>query len=596
MTFSVPFASASRLGARPAAVSLFLLLSACQGQIGDAPFGSPTGTNRPTGPTSPTGTKGTSGTSVDPSGGGNGSGKGSPPSSAVETPSPSTRFPRLSHEQWENTAQDLLRLSQASGLAASFLQDATSGSFSNRATELRVGSELWQNYQLAAEKLAEQVTTDAAALARIAVPGTGDPVAQGRNFIATFGRRAFRRPLSDAEIAPYAGLFARGTELFPEMPAFAGGVRLVVAAMLQSLNYLYRVEWSTQIAGNVIPLNDWEIASRLSYALWNTMPDDDLFIAAQAGELTRADGLQKQLARMLADHRVQSMVGSFHHQLMDLDRYGDLTRSTTLFPEFTKDLPTSMVGEAEAFIQYVVFEQRAGLETLLTAPYTFVDAELARVYKMDGTFDSSFRRAPLDGAQRAGLLTQLGFLTLNANQTDTDPIHRGVFINRRILCATLPAPPNNVPPLPPVMGVMTMRQRITAHTGPGTCGASCHGTIINPVGFAYEHYDALGRWRDTDNGLPVDAKAEYQFADGAKTYDGAVDFARVIAAEPMAHRCYSSNWLEYLYGRAPADLDAPLLNRLATASMSKTLPVIDAIAQLVSSGAFLTRSIEEEMQ
>ncbi len=177
------------------------------------------------------------------------------------------------------------------------------------------------------------------------------------------------------------------------------------------------------------------------------MPDDALFTAAQAGELTRPDGLQKQLERMLADNRVQSMVRSFHHQLMDLDRYSDLSRSTQMFPEFAKDLPTSMVGEAEAFIQYVVFDQKGGVETLLTAPYTFVDARLAQVYKINGTFDSSFQRAQLDGKQRAGLLTQVGFLTVNANQTDSDPIHRGVFINRRILCATLPAPPNNVPPL-----------------------------------------------------------------------------------------------------------------------------------------------------
>src|SRR5258708_24198845 len=295
MTYWVPFASASRLGARPAALSLVLLLSACQGKIGDAPFGSPSNTN---GPTSTNGTGGTN------TGGGSDAGQ---PSSAVETPSPSTRFPRLSHEQWENTAQDLLRLGQPPALAASFLQDATSGSFSNRATELRVGSELWQDYQLAAEKLAGQVTTDAAALARLAVPGTGDAVAQGRNFVATFGRRAFRRPLSDVEITAYAAVFARGTEVSPEMPAFPGGVRLVVTAMLQSLNYLYRVESSTEVVGKVIPLNDWEIASRLSYALWNTMPDDDLFTAAQAGELTRADGLRNQLERMLADHRVEGM-------------------------------------------------------------------------------------------------------------------------------------------------------------------------------------------------------------------------------------------------------------------------------------------------
>jgi hypothetical protein len=217
------------------------------------------------------------------------------------------------------------------------------------------------------------------------------------------------------------------------------------------------------------------------------------------------------------------------------------------------------------------------------------------VYGLTGTYDTHMTRVDLDPTERSGLLTQIGFLALNASATESDAIHRGVFINRRILCAALPPPPMNVPPLPPDDPSMplTIRQRITNHTGAGTCGASCHGTLINPIGFAYEHYDALGRWRDTDEGMPVDASASYQLGSTNVHYDGAVELGTTMAAHPFSHECYVQNWIEYLHGREIGGNDGPTIVRLGRDSLENDRPVQDIVLSVVTSQAFRTRATTE---
>lgn len=512
--------------------------------------------------------------------------------SCAELPSPSSRFPRLSHAQYENTVRDLLRLDAPSGLTATYLGDATSTTFDNNGNELYVGEALWGDYQRGAETLAEQITTDPTALERIVPDGASGDV---RRFVEGFGLRAHRRPLAAAEIDAYLAIAARAAEAYPEMDAFAGGVRMVLEVMLQSPHFLYRAELSTDTAGGTsIPLTSYELASRLSYALWDTMPDDALFAAAAASELATVEGLRAQAARMLESDKAEDTVASFHYQLLDMHKYGDVTRSTMLFPEYSDALRESMVDETQSFVRHVVFAEDGGLERLLTAPYTFVDAELAPVYGLEGTYDEAMERVELDPAQRAGILTQIGYLAANASSTDPDAIHRGVFVNHRILCAPLPPPPMVVPPLPADdSGMLTMRQRIDLHTGPGTCGAGCHSTMINPIGFAFEHYDALGRWRDEDRGLPVDAASEYAFGATTIEYADAVELAGVVAEQPMAHSCYVRHWLEYAYGRAPSRRDAQLIARIGAASLAEDLSVRAILVELVASDAFRTRSTIE---
>ena len=299
--------------------------------------------------------------------------------------------------------------------------------------------------------------------------------------------------------------------------------------------------------------------------------------------------------RLLGDPRARQAVSAFHAQLLGTSRYADITRSVSLFPEFSAALRDSMKQEQERFVEAQIFTERGGLESLLTSPTSYVDANLARVYGLTGTFDSTFQKVTFTDGKRQGLFTQIGFLAMNATSTESDPIHRGVFLNHKVLCAPLPAPPNVVPMLPrPDPAVpKTMRQRITEFTGAGTCGAGCHSTMINPAGFAYEHFDALGRWRDLDNGLPVDAADSYTFEGRPRAFSGAGGFASAMAEASMAHRCYAQHWVEFLHGRGLGAEDQAMIARVGELSWKEKAPVTQVLLLLVESESFKTRAVEE---
>ena len=509
----------------------------------------------------------------------------------ADQPVASSRVPRLSHAQYENTVQDLLGLTGPTLITQTFVGDATTGTFTNVGGELAVNGDLWTDYQRAAETLAAQATATPADLARLA-GGTWPATPDQR--IAAVGRRAFRRPLTAAELTAYRALYDEGPADYPALDPSVASARLVLEAMLQSPHFLYRPELSTRESNGVIALSGPELATRLSYALWQSMPDEDLLAAGESGALSSQEGYSAQVARLLANgQRLRATVATFHDQLLGVSNYADLTRSTATFPEFTPTLGAEMVDESRRFVEAVVFDEQAGLARMLTAPYTFASPELGRVYGL--TLSGGVSKVTFDDARRAGLLTQVGFLAVHSSSTDPDPIHRGVFVNRKILCAELPAPPNNVPPLPPLDPMAppkTMRQRITEFTGAGTCGAGCHSTLINPAGFAYERFDALGRWRDTDRGLPVDTRDTYSFEGTARNYDGATDFAQAMANEPMAHKCYSRNWLEFLYGRRSVSADQPLVRRIGALSRDDQASVIRVLDALVTSESFTARGVE----
>jgi hypothetical protein len=318
------------------------------------------------------------------------------------------------------------------------------------------------------------------------------------------------------------------------------------------------------------------------------MPDDTLLADAEAGALATREGVRTEAERMLQDPRARDVVLSFHRQLFKWDHYNDIYKDTAAFPEFVPELRADVQTEAEMFVDQVMVKGHGSLHDLLTSRVTFVNDRLAALYGLEGTFDGNFTQVELPEGQRAGALTRIGFLAANATARLSDPIHRGVFINLRVLCAKLPPPPNNVTPLPPSDGKKTTRDLVDGHTGKGTCGASCHGTLINPVGFAFEHYDALGRWRDEDNGFPVNSAATYPLDGAMASYSDALTFSQVIAESREAHRCWTQNWLAFTYGRKLAPEDTPVIDRLAEASR-EGMPLQDLLIELVTSDAFLTR-------
>ncbi len=498
-------------------------------------------------------------------------------------------FPRLSHAQWENTVRDLLRLDDRPGLSASFTSDPLGGVFDNNEAALLVTPGLWSDYQRAAEELAAMVASDQGKLARL-LPADlpAEPEARAQAFVERFGERAFRRPLSADERGAYLALFDRGKELFEGEDPFVAGVRAALEAFLQSPHFVYRVELGAGPAkGGLIPLSGYEIAAKLAYLFWNTMPSEELLAAAKAGELSTHEAVRAYAERMLEDPRAREVVGAFHRQLYDYEQYHDLNKDQALFPEFVPEMGDAMQREAELFVDHVVFDKEGGLTDLLTARTAFVNGHLAAAYGIDGEFSNEFKKVELDGAERSGLLTRLGFLASRATARQPDSIHRGVFVNLRILCASLSPPPDDATAVPPGEHA-TNRERVAAHTGKGTCGEACHATMINPAGFAFEHYDAIGKYRATDNGAPVDAADVYYLGGQPRSYADAIAFSQVLAESSEAHACYAKHWVEFAHGRDAVAKDRGLIQALGDASRGGA-STQELLLQIVSSTSFLAR-------
>lgn len=526
-------------------------LSACTGGVlGDAPGGSQTagagGSMLGTAGTSAGGSGGTS--TIDPPG--------------IEGIGWSTRYPRLSHPQWENTVRDLLRLDAPPNLTSTFALDPDSARF-DTFTARTVSSNLWLDYQRGAEVVAADVAHDAAKLAKVVSAG-----AQGnaRAFVTELGERAFRRPLSEAEITSHTALFDQAATLFQGGDAFVNGAELTIRAFLQSPHFLYRVESSTQATDKKIWLTGYEVASRLSYGLWNTMPSAELFAAAKAGELTTPAGVTKWTQSMLKDARAKAPLVGFHDQLFNVANYGTIAKNATLFPTFTEALAPVLRDEARRFFEEIVVTRGASVAGLLTTPVTFVNDQTAPFYGLTASYGSQLVKVDLDPTKRAGVLTHIGFLSKYGSQSQSDPILRGVHISLDIMCSSLPAPPNDIPALPALLEGQTNRQRVETLTSVQPC-AACHNTFINPPGFAFERYDAVGQWRDLDNGQPVNAAATFQLDGQNVSYDGPVQFSQLLAKSPSVHRCYSKNWLEYVMGRKPAAEENGVLDAVAAASL-----------------------------
>lgn len=522
--------------------------------------------------------------------GSSGSGDGQDSSSLKERPAPAPRFVRLTHRQWENTVRDLLHVVPRKTAVEGFRPDPTQqgAMFDNDATTFEVDEVLWGAYQRAAVEIAGQAVSDGAALTKLAPAD-----ASARSFVEQFGQRAFRRPLTSDEVDAYTRLYESAGDLYVGMQTAQAGKRIVIEAMLQSPHFLYRIEQSARASGDKIPLNGYEIAARLSYMLWDTMPDEQLLAAAQQGDLTRAEVAAEHATRMLEDPRAEAIVQHFHAQLMDVDHYSVIQPSPAFFPDAPSRLAESAVKESELFFRDLVFEQNGGLREALTSTETFVNKDLAQIYGLSGSFGDEFVRVTLDPAQRRGFLTQVGFLAAHATSVNPDPIHRGVFVARRVTCAPISAPPGNIPPLPPSEG-RTNRETVEEHTEqPGSVCANCHATVINPLGFPFESYDAIGQHRTEDNGRPVDSSSTPSVDGDERPVSGAVELAEVLASSRDAHECYAKYWLEFAYGRSSVPADRPLIQRLSAASAEGTMSIKQMIVGLVKTDAFMTRSVEE---
>jgi hypothetical protein len=572
---------------RPPLLALLVGVAAsCNGNILDS--NNPTGSGTGAGSTTGSGTAGSGSGSAgstgaagsNPSGTAGATGAAGAPALGVQlTGAPvHSRYVRLTHEQWENSVRDLLQLPALPGLSGTFTSDPPGSNFSNNERALFMTSGLWSDYETAAETLSQQVARDATALSRV----TGGTTVAA-TFIRNFGRRAYRRDLTAAEETTYGTLFTSAATIFASGNAFADGVQLVIETMLQSPHFIYRMEPGA--TGQA--LTGYEAASKLSFLLRNTMPDNALLDAAKAGSLNTPDGVAAQAQAMLDATPARAVFQRFHTELFGIDRYANIEKNTTLFPRFNAALAADLRTADLQLFDYV-FGQGLGFKDLLLSPVAFVNQATAPLYGMTAT-GTTFRQVML-GADRPGYFTRAGFLAYNGTLVDPDPILRGVDVIRRVLGASDFAPPPGIliPPLPEVMAGQTNRERVDAFTGKGTCGESCHANYINPLGFAFENFDAMGQVRTMDNGKSLDTTGSYPFTDGVQSFTGAPALLALLADQPQAHQTYSAHLAEFVLARDIAEKDRAFVNTLGATSMTAGSIKQLALA-IIKSPAFTTR-------
>lgn len=525
-----------------------VLLAACTGTIGKA--GGPTG---PLGPT-----EGPSCTSLNVG------------------PAP---LHRLTRTQYNNTVRDLL--GDDSRPATTFVPDEDALGF---AVGMSVSPLLAEQYMGAAETLSAAASLDLPALLQC------DPVAEGEDtcatrFVASFGRRAFRRALDAGELGHYQGLYSSVKGSF----GFQTAIEAVVQAMLQAPQFLYRVELGVLSDGPVVPLSQTDVASRLSYFIWESMPDEELLAAAEAGELGSPDDIEAQARRLLADDRARQGFVDFHDQWLALNRLDSASKDPGLFPEWDDALRDAMREETNLFIERVLFDGDARLSTLLTSSTSYINGPLATLYGVDGVTGSEHVLHSLDPTQRSGILTQVSVMSIWAKRNQTSPTHRGKFVRERLLCQLMPPPPPGLMVVPPEPTPgETTRQRFARHASDPSC-SSCH-QLMDPIGFGFEAYDAIGRFRTEDEGQAVDASGEiFNTTDVNVTFDGAVELGQRLNGSVQVRECVATQWFRYAFSRAETESDDCSQGMIYEAFEGSGYDIRELVVAIARSDAFRYR-------
>lgn len=410
------------------------------------------------------------------------------------------------------------------------------------------------------------------------------------DFLKGFLLRAFRRPATDEERAIFEDLYANTRSSLSEDDALS----VVIQATLQSPQFLYRIELKDDhTAGELIALNDYEVATRLSYFLWGSMPDQPLMAAAAKGELQSAEQVAKQARRMLADRRSHELVGHFYRQWLGLDALDSMVKDNATYPEWTPAITQEWRDSLYAYINAIHFEKNGTLDDLLTSNQVFLSEGLAPIYGFEAT-KTGMNEFAAPEEQRAGLLTQPAVMALLAYPTQGSPIHRGIFVRERLLCQKLPPPPNNILITPPDPDPnATTRHVFEQHTADPAC-AGCH-TMIDPVGLGFENYDGIGRFRVVENGLPVDATGNLSnTADPTigGDFDGAVMLSRMLADAREVQDCVADHWYTFAMGHPESNADMCAADRVRSQFAASGGTFEELLVAITTSDEFRYRTIQ----
>jgi hypothetical protein len=492
----------------------------------------------------------------------------SPPAVAAPASDPGrVTVHRLNRAEYNNTVRDLLGTKLRP--ADEFPTDDTGYGFDNIADVLSLSPLHLELYQHAAEVLVDE----AMAPDRRAQILTCDPAADGclGRTVRSFARRAWRRPVTDDEVGrltAFAGVAAA------EGDTAEAGLRLALRAILVAPQFIFRLELDPDAASSAPHLlGDHELAARLSYFVWSSMPDDELFAAADAGRLREPAAIRAQVERMLASPRAEALVQNFAGQWLYLRKLDDHKVSAASYPRYGNALRDAMRAETEAWFRQAV-SGALPLDQMLTRQSPAANAAMTALY---GT------------SPRAGLLTQASLLTVTSRPNRTAPVLRGEWVLDQLLCSSPPPPPPDVPALKEeAKPTASLRQRLEQHRADPVC-ASCHA-LMDPIGFGLEHYDGIGAYRERDEGGPVDATGA--LPDG-RSFDGAIELSRMVAQDPRFPACVAQQLYTYALGRGPeatsGHLDATVIADLGARLASGGYRLRDLAAQIATADTFRMR-------
>ncbi|MFO0677378.1 MAG: DUF1592 domain-containing protein [Polyangiaceae bacterium] len=517
-----------------------------------------------------------------------------------------TMVRRLNRREFDRTLSDLLGADVIASLpsapSANLPADAWVDGFDTNASALKVNPQFVEQVMLAADAVSDAFPTS-----RSGCTESVDEDACIGRFVVRFGGRAWRRPLTDDERVELQAFWRERRD----EEGFDGSVRALVARFVQSPYFLYRVEVpvpdaspralanrSSRATGTVpsaeperpptrLVVDSFAMASRLSYLLWQSMPDDALFARAERDELRDPAVVRDEAERMMKDARARETLGRFHAEWLGTDGLDTTDKVASTYPEFAS-LRAALKRESELFVDGIVIDGPGDLASLFTSTTVWVNAATAPLYGLEAS-DATFVRAELDGTKRAGVLTRVPHLARLGKADRSAPILRGVFLRDRVLCQPFDPPPPNATDIPKdSAGATTTRELFASLTSGEKC-QTCHKDI-NALGFGFENYDAVGRWRTAENDRPVDATGTLDLGDLQGAYDGAVELSSRLATSERVRACFTKQWFRFGYGRSETSGDGDALHDLEARFAASGHRIPDLVVALTQSPLFFAPS------
>jgi hypothetical protein len=494
-------------------------------------------------------------------------------------------LPRLTHTQWGFTVRDLLSLQSVPDNVKNFPVDPAT-KFGNDGTNYFISGDLWAAYRAAAEDLATKVGSNVNDYKKLLPSDAAD----GKAIVSSFLKRAYRRPVTDKEVSDMLAIYNKGSSFFPSIKDQKGAnIAALIGTVLQSPLFLYRSELGKAGENATAILSEYEVASRLSYTIWNSMPDAALFQVAEDKSILKSAARKTQVERMLNDPKGKNLLKDLHYRAYGLGELTFAKQDTKKYPELAQITGDVLKDEAALFSEEVFVKQQKGVEEFLSAPYAFVSSKSADIYGLKVS-NPSPQKTDLDPTRYAGIATQAAFLNHYSRENDasTSIIKRGAFVAQEILCRDFTgAPPP--PALGKITGFKTNREYI--HNLTKNCGG-CHTQVINPLGNSLESFSPSGKFRtteDSDSTAKIDPTGQFFFADKSKfNFKSAAELMKEVAKKDETHQCYAKKIIEGLYAKPTSKDDGDLLLVLAEESLGGTSGH-DLIIKALTSDRMLVR-------